>query len=94
MVDSDNKGILRRIGPYIIFTAITVLHFLFTVVVILLVLSTLNIINQSMLHFEKLDYFEIAISLCIFITSLIVFVKSFKKISLFVKQVTFKKDQP
>ncbi|MEN8263432.1 MAG: hypothetical protein ABFR82_08225 [Nitrospirota bacterium] len=91
MTNPDNKSFLERIVPYIIFSAITVLHFLLTFVVILLVLSTVNIINQSMLHFEKLDYFEIAISLCIFFASLIVFVKSFKKISLFVRQVRFKK---
>jgi hypothetical protein len=91
MANSDNKSFLERIGHYIIFSAITVLHFLLTAVVILLVLSTVNIINQRMLHFEKLDYFEIAISLCIFSASFIVFVKSFKKISLFVRQVRFKK---
>ncbi len=91
MADSDNKSFLERIVPHIIFAAITFLHFLLTAVVILLVLSTVNIINQSILHFDKLDYFEIAISLCIFFASLIVFVKSFKKVSLFASQIRFKK---
>ncbi len=91
MANSDSRSTLKRIGFYIAICATAVFHFLLTFVVILFVLSTANIINSRFLHFDKLDYFEIFITAAILIISLIVFLKSFKKISRVIKQAIFKR---
>ena len=90
MANPDNKSIFRQISFYAAVSATAVFHFLLTFVVILLVLSTANIINSRFLHFEELDYFEIFITAAILIISLIVFLKSLKKISRVIKQAILK----
>jgi hypothetical protein len=92
MADPDNKSIFRHISFYIALSTTAVLHLLLTFVVILFVLSTANIINNRFLHFEKLDYFEIFITAVILIISLLVFLKSIKKISKVIKQTIFKRN--
>lgn len=60
-------------------------HFLVTFVVALLLLSTLNIVNDDILHIEKLRYIEITIVAVIFIISAFIYIKSYRKLSLFIK---------
>ena len=81
---------LRNIGFFIIYLLIVIVHFLVTFVVVLFVLSTLNIVNQSILHLEKLDYIEIIVSAVILVISVRLFFSSFKKISRFIKITIFK----
>ncbi len=81
---------LRNIGFFIIYLLIVIVHFLVTFVVVLFVLSTLNIVNQSILHLEKIDYIEIIVSAVILVISVRLFFSSFNKISRFIKITIFK----
>ncbi len=92
MGTSNNNNILKQISFYAAVSATAILHFLLTFVVILFVLSTANIINSRFLHFDKLDYFEIFITEAILIISLLVFLKSIRKISGVIKQTIFKRN--
>lgn len=93
MTDSDKKSFLPRIWYFLILTAVTVVHILLTFVVILFVLSTLNIINNRLLHIERLESAEIIIAAVLFAVSLIVFLKSFKKMTSFIRQTLLKNFQ-
>lgn len=93
MTYSDKKSILPRIWYLLILTAVTVIHVLLTFVVILFVLSTLNIMNNRILHIEKLEGAEIIITAVLFTVSLIVFLRSFKKMTRFIKQTLLKNYQ-
>lgn len=77
---------MKKIGYLIIMLIVTVAHFLVTFVVVLFLLSTLNIVNEDILHIGELKYIEITISACIFIVSAFIYVKSFGKMSLFIKK--------
>ncbi len=94
MTTSKSIKAYQKIVLFMAFLLITVLHFSVTFVVILFALSTLNIINRSLLHIKNLNYFEIVISAAIFIISALVFLKSLKKISRFIKQTIFKNHPP
>jgi uncharacterized membrane protein len=80
---------LRRLGFIALFTMVTIIHFLVTFVVTLFVVSTLNILNRNIFHLENIEFFEIAGTVIIFIISIRIFVTSFKKISLFIKNNFF-----
>lgn len=86
MKDSDKKSIVPRIWYALILTAATVLHILLTFVLILFVLSTVSIINTRMMHIEIPESAEIIIAVVLFAVSIIVFLRSFKKLSQFIKQ--------
>jgi hypothetical protein len=88
------KTIIKRIGFYLTIGIVTILHFIVTFVVVLFVLSTLNIVNQNILHLEKPDFIEKVITSAIFIISAFVFFKSFRKMSQFIKSVFFKNPMP
>jgi len=82
--------IVKRIGLCMILGIFTVLHFALTFVLTLFVLSTLNILNERLLHLGKLDYIEIAAAAVICIISIVVFFRSFSKVTQFVKTTFFR----
>ncbi|HDH05391.1 MAG TPA: hypothetical protein ENH01_06735 [Nitrospirae bacterium] len=82
--------ILGRICFYAIFLLTAAAQFLVTLVVILLVLSTLNIVNSNVLHIEKLYYLEITAAAAISIISGVIFFRSLGKISRFIKNAFFR----
>ncbi len=82
---TKNNMKLRKIGFTTLFIAVTALHFLVTFVVLLFLLSTLNITNRNLLHFERLDYIEIFLAVIIIILSVRIYFRSFRKISQSIK---------
>ena len=85
-----NNNIVKRIWFYIIVGTYSIFHFFLTFVVTLFILSTLNIVNQRMFHLDKLDYIEIAVTAAIFFISIMVFIRSFNKISDFIRDTFFR----
>ena len=81
---------MQKLGFIIATILVTGLHFFLTFVVALLLLSTLNIVNQDILHIERLHYAEIAISAGIFIISGFIYFRSFRKTTLFLKTNFFR----
>lgn len=90
MNDTENMSPGQRILFYTIFASITIAHFFLTFVVTLLLLSTLNILNERTLHIGKLDYIEGAVVVLIFGASVWVFFRSFKKASATIKETFFR----
>ncbi len=84
------NSMLNKIKFYFIFGMVTVIHFLLTFVLVLLILSTLNILNQNIMHLPGLKYLEIILTLAIVFISALVYLKSVKKLSLFIKEVILK----
>jgi hypothetical protein len=74
---------------YISLILAAVFHFLLTGVVALFVMSSLNIINRTMLHFESIKFFEFMILAAIFLISLAVYLRSFRKIAGVLKKTFF-----
>lgn len=79
----------KKIQYYIVMGVVTVTHFFVTFVVALFMLSTFNILNERTLHLVRLEFIEILITALIFIASTVVFIRSFKKTALFVKETFF-----
>ena len=73
-----------------ILATVTAAHFLVTFVVALLLLGSLNILNERILHLAKLDFLEILITAVIFISSIVVYFRSFKKTTLLVRESFFR----
>ncbi|HDH53056.1 MAG TPA: hypothetical protein ENH24_01060 [Nitrospirae bacterium] len=86
--------ILGRICFYAIFLLTAAAQFLVTLVVILLILGTLNIINDNVLHIENLYYFEITAAAAISIISGVIFYRYLGKISWFIKNTFFRNIRP
>jgi len=81
---------LKKICYYIVLGIVTVTHFFVTFVVSLFMLSTLNILNERVLHLARLDFLETMITVLIFITSAAVFFRSFKKTSISIRENFFR----
>jgi hypothetical protein len=81
---------LKKIYYNIALGIMTLAHFFVTFVLILLILSSLNIVNERMLHLAKLDFLEILLSALIFIASAVVFFRSFKKTALSIRESFFR----
>lgn len=80
----------KKILYYIILGTATATHFFVTFVVALFILSSLNILNDRILHLAKIDFLEILIAAMIFISSAVVFCRSFKRTSLFIRETFFR----
>ncbi len=78
----------------IIMTAVTAMYFLLTVVVALFLLSTLNILNNNMMHVKRLEYVEATVSAAIFLTAGFIYFRSLKKMSAFIKDTFIKRPGP
>jgi hypothetical protein len=76
---------MQKLGFIIAIILVTGLHFFLTFVVALFLLSTLNIVNQDILHIEKLYYAEVTVSAVIFIISGFIYFRGFRKITMFLK---------
>ena len=85
MAMSKKKNRLQKIGFITFFIAVTAVHFLVTFVVLLFLLSTLNITNRNILHFERLASIEIFLAAIIIILSVRIYFKSFRKIAQSIK---------
>ncbi len=83
---------MKNLKLYIILGIVTISHFAMTFVVALFVLSTFNIVNERILHFNNILYAEILIISAIFIISIIVFSRSFTRLSNFVKKTFFREN--
>ena len=81
---------LKKIYYNIALAIMTLTHFFVTFVVILCILSSLNILNERILHLAKLDFLEILLSALIFFASTVVFLRSFKKTALSIKESFFR----
>lgn len=81
---------LKKICYAIVLGIVAVTHFFVTFVVTLFILSSLNILNERILHLAKLDFLEILLTVVIFTASAIVFFRSFKKTSLFIRETLFR----
>jgi hypothetical protein len=81
---------LKKTYFNIVLGIMTVAHFFITFVVALFVLSTLNILNERVLHLAKLNFLEIMITVLIFSASAVVFFRSFKKTSLLIRKTLFR----
>ena len=84
------KYMLNKIGYNIVLVIVTVTHFFVTFVVTLFILSSLNILNERILHLSRLDFLEILLTVMIFTASAVVFFRSFKKTSLFIRETLFR----
>jgi hypothetical protein len=80
---------LKTSAYYISLILAAVFHFLLTAVVALFVISSLNIINRTILHFESLKYFEITVIAAVILISLTAYLRSFRKIAAVVKKTFF-----
>jgi hypothetical protein len=80
---------LKNSAYYISLILAAVFHFLLTAVVALFIISSLNIINRTILHFESLKYIEIMVLAAVFLVSLTVYLRSFRKIAVVVKKTFF-----
>lgn len=69
---------------------ITFAHFAVTFVVVLLVLSTINILSRNIPLPFDLKYLEITVTALIFIISATVFFRSVKRISRFIRETIFR----
>jgi len=81
---------LKKICFNIVLGIVTVTHFFVTFVVTLFILSSLNILNERILHLARLDFLEILLTVVIFTVSAAVFFRSFKKTSLFIRETLFR----
>ena len=81
---------LKKIYYNIVLGIVTVVHFFVTFVVTLFILSTLNIVNERILHLARLNFLEIMITVLIFSASAVVFFRSFKKTSLLIRETFFR----
>ena len=81
---------LKKTYYNIVLGIVTLTHFFVTFVVILFILSTLNILNERILHLAKLDFLEILLSALIFISSAVVFFRSFNKTALSIRESFFR----
>ena len=81
---------MKRLKLYIIIGIVAIVHFAMTFIVALFVLSTLNIVNQRLFQFDNISYLEILITAVIFIMSVIVFSRSFTRVSDFIKKTFFR----
>ncbi len=89
-MNSTTVVIMERLKLYIILGIIAISHFALTFVVALFVLSTVNILNSRLLHFDDISYIEILIMAAIFIMSVFVFFRSFTRVSDYVKKTFFR----
>ena len=90
MNDINNMTFVKRILFYIVFALITIAHFFLTFVVTLLLLGTLNILNERTLMAGNLSYIEGMLTILTFGASTWIFFKSFKKVSDFIKLLFFR----
>jgi uncharacterized membrane protein len=90
MAEPKSSKWIYQIGFIVLLLFVAIFHFFVTFVVVLFVLSTLNIINNRLLHIEHFNNVEIVITSVIFIISAGVFLKSFKRISEFIKKNIFR----
>ena len=81
---------IKKISYYMILATVTATHFLVTFVVALLLMSSLNILNERILHLTNLNFLEILITAVIFISSIVVYFRSFKKTALIVRESFFR----
>lgn len=81
---------LNKIFYKIVLVIVSLAHFFITFVVLLFILSTLNILNERILHLARLDFLEVLVTVVIFTTSAVVFLRSFKKTSILVKETFFR----
>jgi len=81
---------LKKVCYNIVLGIVTVTHFFVTFVVALFILSTLNILNERILHLARLDFLEILLTVVIFTASVVVFFRSFKKTSLLIRGTFFR----
>ncbi len=72
---------------------VTVMHFALTFVVALFIVSTLNIANQKTVNFQHINYIEIALTSAIFLLSVTVYFRSYKKMALFIENTFFRNTQ-
>ena len=82
---------LKNIRYYIFHLFFAVMHFMATFVVVLFVLGTFNILNQNLFHIERPDHIEKVMTAAIFVVSIIVFFKSFKRLSKFIETAFLEK---
>lgn len=80
----------NRISFFLIFLMIMTVHLFLTFVVILLLLSSLNILNRNVIHLERTDSLEKVLVVIISMVSAAVFLKSSPKISLSIKKTFFR----
>ena len=76
---------MRKLGYIITVILVTGLHFFLTFVVALFLLSSLNIVNENIVHIEKLHYAEVAVTAAIFVMSAFIYFRSFRRITFFIK---------
>ena len=81
---------LKKIYYNIVLGIMTLFHFFLTFVVALLIVSSLNIANERILHLARLDFLEILLTALIFIASAVVFFRSFKKTALSIRESFFR----
>lgn len=87
----EKETVLRRLGVFLILGMITFMHFAVTFVVVLFILSTINITNRNIPLPFDLKYLEITVTAVIFIISAIVFIKSVKRTSQFIREIIFRR---
>ncbi|HDH34212.1 MAG TPA: hypothetical protein ENH45_01280 [Nitrospirae bacterium] len=81
---------LNKIFYNIVLGIVTVTHFFVTFVVALFIMSTLNILNERLLHLARLNFLEVLITVVIFTASAAAFFRSFKKTSLSIRENFFR----
>jgi hypothetical protein len=88
MTDAHELTQRQKILFAIIVLSVTLAHILLTAVVVLFLLSTINILNDSVLHFQSVKPLELTVIAGLFLLSGILFIRSFQKVSRFIK-ITF-----
>lgn len=93
MLGLKTKRIFRQTGIALISFLLAAAYLALAVVVIMFLFSSLHLLNPEFFKFKKLDFFTGAITLIIFIISVRVFLKSFKKIYSYLESIN-SKDAP
>ncbi len=80
MATPGTKKRFRRIGLFGIIFILAVVYFLFTLIVVMLISSSLHIINNDFFGFKNMDLITVSTAVVIFVISAVGFFKIFVKV--------------
>lgn len=87
MSGPKSKSAKERMLPYLYFSMVVIVFSLLSVVVIMLLTGSVQVINDRYVHFEHINIVTITIAAAIVATAVLFFLKKFKKIFRFIEEL-------
>lgn len=76
----------ERILPYIFFLMVSIVFFMLSVVVTMLVTGTVQVVNERFFHFKHINIVTISIAAAIILKTAVLYLKKFRGIFRFIEE--------